>query len=372
MQNQIVEQWKKKQLEKILETQKNNITGIDDLIGDGEPSLLFYILADKLGYLLENDSSKTLSLEGVEIRRKLNFIIKKIGPAFLRNPQIIENRNQLLKPDEANPKPDNGIILPKEPVIWAPNHAFKDDTLASILAAYRHSYILFGSLPQFYNTFDGITAFINGVNMANRKVKESKHSSIDKSIKTIEYGADLLIFSEGVWNKSPNQLLLDLWPGIYRIAKETGSLIVPMAHYIKDCSQKGRSNPIHTVIADPIRIDDLSEKAGLEYLRDAIATWYYLMMERYGKSTREEELQGFRSANEAWEYKLWERVNTTDRYDSVIEYNANYNPKEKIDLINVWNELANTEILTEDNISHVIYAKQLIKNESLNDYQKRF
>lgn len=377
MKRDLLENWKNQQLAKILETQKENITGIKDLIGDDEPSLLFYILADKLGYLLDENYEKTLSSKGIEIRRKLNFLIKLLGPAFLKNPQIIENRNLLLNPEQNIVKPDNGITLPEEPVIWAPNHAFKDDTLASILAAYRHSYILFGSLPQFYNTFDGITAYINGVNMSNRKVKNSKHSSVDKGIKTIEYGADLLIFPEGVWNKTPNQLLLDLWPGIYRISKETGSKVVPMAHYIRDCACPGRDNPIHTVIAEPIRIDDLSEKAGLNYLRDAIATWYYLMLERYGQSTREEELKSeefgkFNDINEAWEYSLWKRVKTADRYDTEIEYCADYHPQDKVEPLDVWSEFADTTKLTENNISSVLYAKQLVKNLNQNNYQRRF
>ena len=92
------------------------------------------------------------------------------------------------------------------------------------------------------------------------------------------------MFPEGVWNKTPNSLVLNLWPGIYRIAKATGVKVVPVAHYIRDCSDSSKDNKIHTVISDPIRIDDLTEKEGLEYLRDCIATWYYLMMEKINRT----------------------------------------------------------------------------------------
>ncbi len=47
----------------------------------------------------------------------------------------------------------------------------------------------------------------------------------------------LIVFPEGVWNKSPNALSLELWPGIYRIACETGAKIVPIVHYIYDFSE---------------------------------------------------------------------------------------------------------------------------------------
>ena len=176
----------------------------------------------------------------------------------------MENRNELLYPEQLNPLPDKPIELPDKPVIWIANHAIKDDTLASVLAAKRNGYIIFGSLPQFYNTFDGISAWANGVIMTNRKVSSSKSSSIKKGIKVINNGSDLIMFPEGVWNKSPNKLLLDFWPGVYRIAKETDSKIVPMAHYIRDGAHKIPNNPIHTVIDDPVSISDMAEKEAVE------------------------------------------------------------------------------------------------------------
>lgn len=122
--------------------------------------------------------------------------------------------------------------------------------------------------------------------MMNRKVSVSKRAIIPKAVRAMHLGADLVVFPEGVWNKSPNALLINLWPGIYRIACETGAKIVPVSHYIRDCSNMEKNNPIHTVVDDSVRIDDLSEQAALEYVRDILATWFYLMMERYGKTTR--------------------------------------------------------------------------------------
>ena len=39
--------------------------------------------------------------------------------------------------------------------------------------------------------------------------------------------------------------------------------------------------PIHTVIDDPIDITSMPEKEALEHYRDVLATWYYIMMEKY-------------------------------------------------------------------------------------------
>ena len=383
---------KRKLIDNFEKKYKDSINDISDLTLTDNPNLMFYFLIKMYGYLLDNDPNIATSKYGVEIRKKTKILLKKLGPKFLLNPQVFENRNELMHPESTTIKQDKGIILPSEPVIWAANHAFKDDTLASVIAMYRDAYIVFGSLPQFYNTFDGITAWINGVVMTNRKVKASKKASIEKCIKLANNGADLFIFPEGVWNKTPNQLMINLWPGIYRIAKETGMKVVPIAHYMRDCSDiNNLNNPIHTVIDDPIRIDDLSEKSALKYIRDVISTWYYLMMEKYGKSTRKIETKGFSSSHEAWEYKLKQRIKTVDYYDESIEFTADYRPKDIVRPEEVWTPISKlhqkdlspiemAKILGANRKSanigfcetDVEYAKKLVYQRKNEDYQRRF
>lgn len=358
-------------LNAILRKYGGMITGLSDLAADAPPSALFYILADKLSYLLEADPERSISHAGVKRRRKINPMIKTLGPCFLSNPQVFENRNFLRDPNSSIIPPDTKIVLPDEPVIWAANHKFKDDTLATVLAAQRHAYILFGSLPQFFNTFDGVTAWLNGVAMVNRKVSESKKSSAAKAVRVMDCGADLIVFPEGVWNKSPNALVLDLWPGIYRIACETGAKVVPIIHYLRD-NIASKNDPIHTVIDDAIQIDNLPEHTALGYLRDVIATWYYLMLEAYGSSTREEALRGVSTATEAWEQQLKEQVSMVERYDKEIELSADYRPDWKVPPQQVWQAIADVTNVTPLNVGHVLYAKRLVSQLEREDYQHRF
>lgn len=354
----------------IIEKYGTSIKGLNDLTAGEDPSLLFYILATKLNYLLDNDPNNVLSEKGVNLRRKINPFIKKAGTYFLNGKQIIENRKFLL--DNNSKENDKNIVLPDKPVIWISNHSFKDDILASILASYRHSYILLASLPQFYNTFDGITAWLNGTILMNRKVKESRGSVIPKVSKAIDLGVDVLIFSEGVWNKTPNELLINLWPGIYKMVQEKDVLVVPIVHYINDSTQKSKNNVIHTVIDNPIDISQMSEKEALTKLRDTLGTWYYLMMEKYGKCTREELLRGFSNSQDAWEHQLKERVSGVQRYDSEIELSADYRPKDIIRPEDVFAPIADITDITKENAGHVAYAKKLVKTMKMNDFQRRF
>lgn len=353
----------------ILRKYNGLITGPADLLADKPPSPLFYLLANLLRPQLDPDS---VTAQSVAWRRNLHFIIQKLGPMFLASPQIIENRNYLKNPDADPVLPDPGIRLPDEPVIFAANHAFRDDSLASILAAKRHTYISLASVPQLLNAFDGFTAWLNGPVLINRKVKKSRDTFIPKSVNVLRYGADLLIFPEGVWNKSPNTLILNLWSGVYRIACETGAKIVPVTHYIRDYTDKLKGNPIHTVIDDPIRVDDLSESAALELIRDILASWHYLMMEVYGKVTRKEALTGSMNSSEAWEKQLVARITTADRYDLEIELKADFRPKDKILPQDIFRPVANISNITAESVRLIEYAKQLVTEAERSDFQRRF
>ena len=347
------------------------ITSEKDLIGDNKPaSSMFLYMVKKYGYLLNGD---LLSEEEIQMRRKINVIIKKVGPAFLQNKQVFENRKTLINPNDTTP--DNPIILPEEPVIWMPNHGFKDDPLASVLSCKRNAYFLFASLPQFYNSFDGITAWLNGVTLINRKVASSRKSSVENCVNVLNHGVDLILYPEGILNKSSNELVLDLWPGIYRVAKETGAKVVPIIHYLRDKGPKtfkNKINPTKDDIIHTVKIDDLSEKAALEYLRDVMATWLYLLIEKYGNVSREELIGSHEDSISALEEKLQHNLSTMEYYDSDIEKTSDYRPKDKVRPEDVFESIANIENININNVNDVVYAQKLVRQRKREDIQRRF
>ncbi len=362
---------KEERVKRVLNEYSDYLENIDDLLASDEPGFLFDFMMKFYGDLLNPDSYMLQSSRELEIRKKINKLFKLLGPKFLKSPQVIENRNNLKNPNDYTE--DKGIVLPDSSTIWAMNHSFHDDALATVLAIPRNAYILFGSLPQFYNTLDGFTAALNGVVIINRKSNESKRKAMVKSADLLSKGTDLIVCPEGVWNKSPNQLLLNFWPGIYRLAKETGTSVIPVVHYISDKSQviNPKQTIIHTVVDDPIQIANMNEKEGLECLRDTMATWYYLMMERYGKSTRDAEVGDFADATSAWEEKLRLRLTTATRYDKEIELCADYVPSYVVSPQDAFEQVA--EIATNsNNVSYVESAKKIVKEYKNNNFQRRF
>lgn len=351
----------------IFHKMEKSIIGPSDLLGNAKPSILFYPMLTMLLHLLSCDPDKMVSKTSIFVRRCLHPLLILLLPLFLEYKQVFESKNALLGIDV----PDTPMELSKETLIWCPNHRFKDDVAASLRST-RHAYILFGSLPMFFNTFDGIGAYINGVVMCNRKVKASKIASIEAAKRVLSMGMDMLVFPEGVWNKTPEKMFLDFWPGAYRLAIESGSKIVPVIHYLADPHKKYAGNVIHTVVADPISMEGLTEEEGLALLRDSMATWYYLLMKKYGQSSRQELLAEYDTADEAWDAYIQMHTGCVSYYDKEIEQSADYRPKRIVRPEDVWKSVAEIRTVTAKNIKHVCYAKMVVEREQNRDFQRRY
>lgn len=338
--------------------QENLISNESDLTANDKTNFVFDYMINKYSYLLKNDIRDILPDDYFEKGKLTHELIMKFGKYFLSNPQKIEFESL----DKVN-----------EPAIYITNHGFKDDILASLLAAKERAFIVFGSLPQFYGTLDGVLSASNGVVMVNRKMDNSRKTSIDKAKYVLKNNMNLLICPEGVWNKTPNELMLNFWSGFYRIAKkEDGTFypIIPIIHYINNTYKKGKDNPIHTVVDNPIiLLKGTAEKEGIEYIRTRMLSWYWNLMERFGTDTRDNLIKENESFNDVWEDELTKRVNTVSKYDLQIETTADYQRKDTP--LKVFEPIANLE-LTKNNSNEVLAAKKVVRQLKRDDFQHRY
>lgn len=336
--------------------------------------ICFFFNIKLFGHLLDNTPEKVLSVSGYKIRNIIDKLIRLVGPKMLYSEQIFVNPDELMGLEKENDEE----VLQGRSVIWVANHHFRDDALGSLLATKRHAYFLFGGLPQFYNTIDGFFAFLNGSIVVNRKVKKSRKASVEKMIYALKKGIDILYYPEGGWNKSPNKLILDLWPGIYKVAYETNSVIIPIVHYIFDPTEKmdPSKNKIYTVVGKPFNICQYNEEEGLIKLRDTLATYYYLLCEKYGKTTREEFINSYiektggnRNIDLIGEAYMSDLIETVDKYDSSIEtrcdYRKNASPED------VFNTIANIN-MDNSNYSMTTYAQKVVCSRQKSDFQRRY
>ena len=259
-----------------------------------------------------------------------------------------------------------------KPAIFVANHGFRDDALATVIAAGKPAYIYWGSLPLFFNTVDGIASSLVGEVVMNRKSKESKMASIDKSLKVLELGNGLIIFPEGGWNKTSERLILPLWKGVYKISSLGQFDVIPITHYVSNPEIINKNNTIHTIVDKRIPLYQYDEKTALTLLRDILASWQYKMMEEYGKSTREEEMKDFNSSDEKWDFAIRERMKYVTRYDSTIEKHSDYRSKEIVFAEDVFESVSNIANVNSNNVKLVEYAKKLVKEKKNSDFQRRY
>lgn len=331
-----------------------NVTSPSDILGadqdgnvnDGSP--WFYIMPRIGGHLLSNDPEKVLS------KRSINFRSKYIHKIIIGASSLFLNGKKLTIIKKA-PLPEG------RPIIFVPNHGFVEDAISSAVVAEKPAYFLFGSLPQFFNTLNGFGVYMKGCLLINRKSAQSRKSSIDKVVKALELGTNVIFYPEGVFNKTPNQILLPFWPGIFEAAKKSNAYIVPIVHL--NVGKQIYSKRLDAI--DISQYEDSDRQEFLDTLRDKMGTEIYEMMQKYSTTTRSELLGNHSTMHEVCEDIVKKQVETAGKYyDPEIETASDYRPSNYRE---VWKDIANASV-NASNVKEVNYAKKYVKE----DYQRRF
>lgn len=335
------------------------IKNLDDLFGERAASAFFLIFGKKMSAQLKTDTKAWIASEKLCFHKKINSLIRKTAWLFMSNQQIIEESNDTK-------------VIGSEPVIWIANHRFKDDAAATIRAAGRYAYVFFGSMPMFFNTFQGIMLWANGLILCNRKVKASRKAAMEKAIEVLKSGTDVILFPEGVWNKTQEKLLLPFFPGVYKIAKASGAKVVPIIHYLPSLPEKKKGNKIHTIIDKPITINQMEEKEALTKLRDIMATRYFELMERFGTSTREKELGAEVRSTDEWDRMIKEHAGKVPFYDKEVELCGDYCSNTIIRPETVWKQIADIKEPKTQSVGHVLFARKVVEEERERNFQRRY
>jgi hypothetical protein len=283
---------------------------------------------------MSNNPEDVVSKSGVEVRKFLSPVIRKFAPLSGHYKLVVDGKAEIPK----------GV-----PIIYAPTHGFKDDLLYTIVLINKPAYVLFGSLPQFFNSTDGITAWLNGVILVDRTNKENRNASIPKMERVIDLGSDLIIFPEGVWNKRPDLLMLDLFPGIYRVAKSKNAIIMPIATHLE-------SDICYATMGEAFDITKFNEEKGLIELRDILATLKWNLIEKYSYASHLTLLDG-KTSEEANRLRIEERISQVKFYDRKVENNAEYKKPGKINEEEVYSSLYDIDIHDKSIDSVLILTK---------------
>ena len=253
-----------------------------------------------LAYLLKNDPAEVLSETGIRLRRGFSPIFRNvIIPLSSKNKLTIVRK----------------APVPKDkPIIFAATHGFRDDVAFSLKTIGSHAYLLYASIPDFYESPDGYALWLNGVVLLDRKDRASRAASKEKMVSALSLGANLLMYPEGVWNKTENLIVQKLFPGIWDVANASGAWVMPLA----SIEENGR---VYTILDEAFNICEYGRKEGLNVLRDKMATAKYELMEKYAHVPRAE----IGNAETYWKRFLDELIASANgHYDPEIENTAQY------------------------------------------------
>lgn len=111
----------------------------------------------------------------------------------------------------------------EHPVIYAATHIGWDDIEMALTAIKEHAYLLFGDARNFYRNMGGFFISVNGVIYFDTNQKADRHIAKESCVRWLLGGGNLLIFPEGAWNITENQVVMKLFPGTVEMAIRGGS-----------------------------------------------------------------------------------------------------------------------------------------------------
>lgn len=252
------------------------------------------------------------SKKSTQVKKLYLGFCEKINGSFIRS-VIDKIKGYKLYIEGAENIPDN------TPVIYASTHQDYNDHFNVVLSIPDHAIIL--NTTTVTPLFKFLLGF-NGIEYVDRTSSESRFNSKMNLMEYLSKGKSVVIFPEGTFNCSPNELVLPIHSGVIDMAKKMNVPIVPLIQEYKydPNSSNYKKNVIecHVKFGKPIYVapeDCLDEnnnesfEAKKEELVEQFASIRYELMERKGmferKKTSIKEYINFVLAR----YKTWKSCN---------------------------------------------------------------
>lgn len=180
---------------------------------------------------------------------------------------------------------DESTVTDK-PVLYVSNHIGRFDVEACFEAIKKHAYLFIGDPEDLYKSLAGLLLYANGMIILETDDKIDRFIAQERAIELLKYGKSLLLYPEGAWNLSINQIIMPLYAGAINIALRSGVEIVPMA-----IEQKGTNFFVN--IGKNIDLSNVSMKDKYKYvqeLRDILASLRWKIWENFECEKRDNVL----------------------------------------------------------------------------------
>lgn len=213
-------------------------------------------------YIYENN----IPVKGIKWRKRIH----KIMFAIIKMKRVLLHQKLTILHDEREDT--------DKPIIYACTHIGRYDIEMALESIQDTCFLFLGSPGKLYRSLDGVLVYLFGFIGCDTTEKEDRHIAKELAIRTLKQGGNILIFPEGAWNITENQVVMKLYTGTIEMSIRSGADIVPIA-----IEQYEKSFYIN--IGKNISLDetsDLNKKRKLsDDLRDTLCTLKWEIWEQF-------------------------------------------------------------------------------------------
>ncbi|MBQ8246089.1 MAG: 1-acyl-sn-glycerol-3-phosphate acyltransferase [Lachnospiraceae bacterium] len=163
-----------------------------------------------------------------------------------------------------------------EVYVFCCNHSFDEDIISSLASVDRNVYMLQGTTDQMLHNPVFIALWFNGMIYLDRMNPISRKQAVEKMKRILRSGTSVLLFPEGGYNNTENQLIQPLFSSPWILSKELGCKVVPFISF-NDIG----TDIIYIRAGEPIDLSLYDKEAALKLLRDKMSTLVYEIMVKH-------------------------------------------------------------------------------------------
>lgn len=207
-----------------------------------------------------------------------------------------------------------------KPVIFAVTHIGKWDFEIVNEKIGNHFHVIATDFLNMHGRFSGIFMRSNGVIWVNEHSAEDKHNTKEMMKRVLAQGDNIMIFPEGTWNLSENEIVREIAYGTADVAIQMNVNIIPIA-----VEQYDKRFVINMGQAIWPQQYDKDKKILTSALRDTLATLKWEIWERQSVQRRAAIREFY------WRDFIQERRSEWKGYSMEEQIVNTYIPKEKLE-----------------------------------------
>lgn len=265
-------------------------------------------------------------LKNIELRKRIHFLV-----------DLILRIDQLLSKEVINVIGDKHNTDSNNPRIYACTHIGGNDIQRTFQVIKEPAYLMLGDPGILYKKLIYKGLEMNGVISLETTDKEDRKIAYARAIELLNKGGNLLIYPEGAWNVSPNLVVMKIFTGTVRMAKETGAEIIPIAVEQYDNNFYFNIGSNYTILPNSSK-DDKELTADL---RDKLVTLKWEIMEHQPMLLRKDIHPNYL---EEFQAEIVNRCNYGYGFSLQDALNESYHDKNISTYLEVFSFLENLEI----------------------------